>query len=335
MSSRVPWKPVLVALVTAGLLYGFGKDLDFPQLWGQVRHARPGWLMLAVVLMLVEWAARGLRWGVVLRVTNPAVRWMDVVSATFAGAALNTVLPLRGGDLARPVVVVRRSGAPFATAITSSFVERVFDLLGMIGVIGLALLWLPEDPGNPLLGALADWARGLVLTAVLALGLMAALAGGVGKGAVQPLLARAPRSWHMVETWERAIQGMSVVSKPRPFAWVLVLTALVWLLTLASLYSTLVSLGISVPAAGVLLTQAALLLAISVPQAPGFLGVFQVVMEKTLLLWGTPPSAAQAMALLYWAVSYVPVSLVGVVAIWREGLDLLRPKRAAAGVLKS
>ena len=31
---------------------------------------------------------------------------------------------------------------------------------------------------------------------------------------------------------------------------------------------------------------------------------------------------AQGFALVFWAVSFLPVTLVGVVAIWREGLDL-------------
>ncbi len=66
---------------------------------------------------------------------------------------------------------------------------------------------------------------------------------------------------------------------------------------------------------------ASIALTVALPQAPGFIGVFHVAMEKTMLLWGQADANAQGFAIVFWAVSFLPVTIVGVVAIWREGLD--------------
>jgi hypothetical protein len=42
------------------------------------------------------------------------------------------------------------------------------------------------------------------------------------------------------------------------------------------------------------------------------LGVFQWVVDEALRLWSVPAAEAQAVALVLWGVSYVPVSLLGI-----------------------
>ncbi|MEC8277354.1 MAG: hypothetical protein VX026_06545, partial [Myxococcota bacterium] len=57
------------------------------------------------------------------------------------------------------------------------------------------------------------------------------------------------------------------------------------------------------------------------PQAPGFIGVFHVAIEETLILWGMSLGPAKGFALVFWAISFIPVTLLGVIRLWREGLD--------------
>jgi len=48
-----------------------------------------------------------------------------------------------------------------------------------------------------------------------------------------------------------------------------------------------------------------------VPQAPGFVGVFHIVIFNTLLLWNQDANIAKGFALIFWGVSFLPVTLVG------------------------
>ena len=71
-------------------------------------------------------------------------------------------------------------------------------------------------------------------------------------------------------------------------------------------------------------TAVAIALTVAIPQAPGFLGVFHKAMEMTMVLWGQSDAAAQGFAIVFWAVSFAPVTAIGVLAMWREGLSAKR-----------
>jgi hypothetical protein len=66
----------------------------------------------------------------------------------------------------------------------------------------------------------------------------------------------------------------------------------------------------------------AIALTVALPQAPGFIGVFHIAIEKTMLLWGMAPDESKGFALVFWSVSFVPVTVVGLIAMWREGLTM-------------
>jgi hypothetical protein len=80
-------------------------------------------------------------------------------------------------------------------------------------------------------------------------------------------------------------------------------------------------------------TTVVIALTVVVPQAPGFFGVFHVAIEKTMVLWLSAPilgysiaeeepliQAAKAFAIVFWGVSFIPVTVIGLMAMLREGL---------------
>ena len=77
-------------------------------------------------------------------------------------------------------------------------------------------------------------------------------------------------------------------------------------------------------------TGVAIALTVALPQAPGFIGVFHVAIEKTMVLWGVPDAESKSFALVFWGVSFVPVTLVGMTAMWREGLSMADIKETAS-----
>ena len=71
-----------------------------------------------------------------------------------------------------------------------------------------------------------------------------------------------------------------------------------------------------------LFTTVAIALAAALPQAPGFFGVFHQATQTTLELWGQPSDPSKAYAILFWAVSFVPIATTGALLFWRAGLRL-------------
>jgi uncharacterized membrane protein YbhN (UPF0104 family) len=64
---------------------------------------------------------------------------------------------------------------------------------------------------------------------------------------------------------------------------------------------------------------------------PGQVGGFQVAYKIAVTTFlGAPDDAATAAAIALWAISFVPVTLLGLVFMAREGLSLGRMKEMAS-----
>jgi uncharacterized membrane protein YbhN (UPF0104 family) len=74
--------------------------------------------------------------------------------------------------------------------------------------------------------------------------------------------------------------------------------------------------------AGAMLMQGILAFAITVPTAPGFVGVFETAIKATLLLYGIQDTVAVTYALVYHATTFVPITLLGAWSLLRTGLGL-------------
>ena len=71
---------------------------------------------------------------------------------------------------------------------------------------------------------------------------------------------------------------------------------------------------------GACLVAICLALAIALPQAPGYVGVFHIAVLKSLDIFGIQTTAAQSYAIVLWAISILPITLMGFFFLWREGI---------------
>src|SRR5690606_35619174 len=125
----------LALLVTALFLALFLRGLHWRELGEALGSVRVEWVALAVVFALADYGLRALRWTVLYRHVDAECPVDVLWRGTAIGAALNTFIPLRGGDLVRPAYVARRRGVPFTTTLSTTVVERLMDLVG--GVVAL------------------------------------------------------------------------------------------------------------------------------------------------------------------------------------------------------
>ena len=100
------------------------------------------WLpvVYAVACHCLRIGARSRAWRNILAAAYPEseVRWRSVFGAYAAGAGVNAVVPVRGGDLLKLYLVRRRvEGATYATLGASLLVETLVD-----AVLSAALLSL-------------------------------------------------------------------------------------------------------------------------------------------------------------------------------------------------
>ena len=133
----------------------------------------PFWLGAALAAYALDLALRTWRWRLILRPVA-RLRYLTVARVLIAGYGLNTIMPLRLGELFRAEFLKKTAYVPRVQALASIVVERLLDGLAVVFCLGLGLLFAARTrPPSPLLvDALAAGGAvfGLVLVVVLCLG---------------------------------------------------------------------------------------------------------------------------------------------------------------------
>jgi len=317
--------------LAAGLSTWFVWHID----WGALGTALGEVALLPVAvaagLLLLEWVMRAMRWKVLLRPVAPEAPVLDLFSASVIGAAANTLLPARAGEVAKPLVAHERLGIGWGPLIASNVMERVFDLVGLVAVLLVTIGAMPPeiggDPESVVLVrrlVLYGGVLGVIAATCLVVFFVLVGQGPSARGAFARILTPAPRPVRRVflGLFDGFLEGLGSTRDPRGLIEAGLLSLAIWFNGAGAIYCLFLAFELPLPVAAACFTSVAIAIAVVLPQAPGFLGTFHLAIEKTLMLWAVSLTPAAAYAIVFWAVSFVPVTLVGLVALWREGLTL-------------
>lgn len=297
------------------------------QAFGRASYA---YLIPSVGFIALMYGLRVLRWRVFLDHVR-RVRYYDIAAATCIGFMSSCVLPLRAGEVIRPYVLHKKSGLRFGHAAgTAMGLERVFDLIGACFLLALTLLLLPigkfSGPPAQWLSAIPGkgaFFAGIALAAMSALVVVAFLPGLTVRFA-RFFLKALPHSWALaLEGFiSSAVESLAFLKRPGRVATALLLSLALWFCYPLSTWAVARGFGLEIPFAGILLAQVMVTVAVALPQAPGFIGMYQAAAMTALQLYGVAQADAAAFAIMMWAVNVFPITLVGLGLLWYEGLSL-------------
>lgn len=157
----------VLVLVIGGVIAR--KTMDLHVVSRTLVDAEPLLLGAAVIVYLFSWPIRGRRYDAVLRAMNRHCGVRFLTAAIFLSQTANLVIPARGGDAIRVYLLKKRRGVSYPTGTASLAVERVFDLVALTMLGGLAFMAL----------AYSDWTIttgtefNLVTTPVVGVGISA------------------------------------------------------------------------------------------------------------------------------------------------------------------
>jgi len=316
---------------TAALWFAWGVD------WGEVvtvlADIQLGWVALAAFILLGEFAIRALRWKVLLRPLGTATKVIDLFAAQVIGAAVNIFLPLRAGEVAKPVVASRRTGHPLAAVVATAVMERVYDLFGMVSVLVFMAVVLAPDAGvgaslenRELVENLKLYGGLFGLFALTCMAIFFALATRERAArhifALIVSIAPKPVQDQFLSLFDGFVAGLGNARDRKGLAQAGLLSIWMWLDGALAIWCLFQAFGMALPFGAACFVAVAIALTVALPQAPGFIGVFHIAIEKTMVLWGQPVTSSKSFALIFWAVSFLPVAAVGLMALWREGMSL-------------
>ncbi len=150
-SQRATRRLVVAALALAALLLYALSRLNLPRVGHALISASPGWLVLALALMMLSLLARSVSWHAILRAALPGqlLRWAPIVRATMIGVMASAVFPGRLGEPTRVVVLSRRLQGP-ATRTIPVVAGTVFSQT-LINLVALGILAAVTFSSVPLL----------------------------------------------------------------------------------------------------------------------------------------------------------------------------------------
>jgi uncharacterized membrane protein YbhN (UPF0104 family) len=314
-------------------------------------RARYGWLVPAVACIGLSYVCRILRWRLFLR---PVARvgLGPLTSATLIGFMSSAVLPLRAGEVIRPSVLCRKSGIGFGHAVGSDAgLARTFDMLFGLGFLFLlAWGWMMADPGalgtadgaDAGVHVLAERLAALAGNPGFAALFVVSLAGLLTVAAFPELVLRVggfflrplPSGGRtaLMGFMRSVVESLQFLRNPALTAGAIALTMAGWLTYPAAAWCVARGFGIELSFLALIVVQVILMVAIILPQAPGFLGVFHLAVMEGTRMFGIAREPAAAFALVLWAIHTVPITVAGFGCLWYEGLSLAGLARASRQV---
>lgn len=327
----VSWHTLFIAALTIGLLWLFFRNVDPAEIWRAIAGARPGLIVAAILVTLQTYLLRAWRWQVLLQPLGHS-RFRTAFRTTVIGFTATFLLPGRIGEVLRPYLLARQDGLSAPATFATIVIERLFDIAAVVVLFGASLPFLTIDVGRDVKVA-GGLAAAATLGALIVLFLSAGHPERIGRWAgilASRLPARmAASAARLAQTF---VEGLAVMRSPGQLAIAAAWSIPLWMSLALGIWFTSLAFNLTFAFAGTFLVVMFLVVGVAVP-TPGGVGSFHAAYRYAVTwFFHADPNAASAAALVLHAVSFVPVTILGLAFMWQDGLTLggLKGLRAEA-----
>lgn len=303
---------------------------DWAQFGEALARLNAWWLAASLAFNFLTYPGRALRWAALIAPLAPKPDFWRLTRAQAIGFTAVALFG-RPGELVRPYLISQQEKLTFGSQLAVWFLERIFDLLAVLLIFGVALGQLDPAEGSRL-GPNLQWVlqkggQAAALIAVACFGLIVAM-----RFFTEPVLNWLRKTLRMLPAGvygklmgllEAFAAGMASTKSASQLMLILGYTFLEWLIIAASFYC----LFQAAPATESLrVKDVVVVLGFvafgSVVQIPGVGGGMQVVAVLVLTeLFGVRVETATAIAIVLWLVSFVSVVPAGLVFGFQDGLN--------------
>lgn len=332
----------IIILTLAGLAWYRWRTAGFN--WTQFFHTltnlQYGWLTAAIVLMLLSYVIRALRWAVMLKPLRPHPDLYGLCSATVIGFTA-VVLLGRAGELVRPYLISVKERVPFSSQMAAWLLERILDSIVVLLIFGFALAHMPGrqlhlSPGLAWVLETGGYLIAAICTAcILFLILFRYFSTGAQQRVLAALTFLPPAAYQRIaEAMAAFAQGMQSTRESGYMVRLLGYTALEWLTIVGAYYALFVAFS-ATSWFGVVETLIFVGFAAmgSIVQIPGIGGGVQVATVVVLTeIFGMTLEVASGLAILIWLLGFVIIVPFGFLFAFQEGINWRRFRHLADDV---
>ena len=312
------FKLLLGLVVSFIFLYFTFSEVNFSNIGLQLTEVRPQFLLYALIVCLLTLYLRSLRWGYILRSTF-IFNQKFLLPVSSVGIAAITILPLRLGEIVRPLLISKNSNIKFSSALASIVFERIIDAFMIITVLSIVIIF----------SSVPDWVykAGIGLLFSISLILLMIIFVYFNKDKTEVIFSRL--SIVFPERLVKLIQvafnsfliGLSILSKPLDMLIAVLISIFIWLNYGLIVYLMFYFHSFDLPIIAAYSVVVLTFLATSLPAAPGFLGTFQYGSFLALTSYGVSVDAAAFFSLSYYLVMIGMNILLGLIFFPMVNLD--------------
>jgi glycosyltransferase 2 family protein len=295
-------------------------------------QGRPLFFLAGFGFVMFHMLLRAIRWGVLLSPVKNRIALKSLFSLTLVKYVVN-VIPPRAGEVAASIVLARKEGVSTASVIAASILERILDMMTVVVIFGFYLAffshrYLPNsEHGRQIMVSVQSYSlKGFVM---LCLGFV--LLGFLLRN----------DNWlrHFPEKLRRLalpfLEGFRGLQRGGVLLQAMALSLSIWIAITLQLWCMMHAYLDGFPFTGALFLMALTVVGVAIP-TPGGVGGFQFFMNLALVNFFSeylsptdPQSQAAGISNGSYLVSMVPVILIGLIFLNREGLSFGSVSRLA------
>jgi len=292
------WRTVLLGILCSGIFLHFAlRKVHLAESWAVLAQLRFSALLLPISASVTSLALRGWRWQQIFPPEARPSCWTST-QILVVSTAINNVVPGRGGDLARCLLVSERiSLVGVSLALATLAVEKIVDGFALLAVVLLSCLVLGPPHWVWHLGV----AAGVVLGGAALILLLLACRCTWLIGAVDGVLRR----WRLARCARLIRQllvglaeGLGVLRFPRQIAVVGLLTVAIWIAEAALILGCARALHVTISPLHCVVVSAVLGLGLMIPAAPAAVGTYEFFAVSAMRLVAVPSASALAVTVL-------------------------------------
>ena len=323
-------KKIIFGIAVGGfLLFIAFKDINYNEVVENFSHTDNIYLIPAFLVAILISVLRSVRWGIIL---SPIVciKQKVLFPITCIGYMAVIIAPIRLGELVRPLLVSNLSKIPISSAVATIFVERILDSLCIILMFFILLatsdlpLWMTKA------------GQGLLYTffVLVIVSFIFYYKTDFCIRFLNIFLKILPQKIkvYIELLFETFVKGFKIISEPRKILYAILLTILIWVAAAFVIYNLYFFQGIELSFKSAFVLLVVIIIGVSIPTAPGFIGSFQFACVLALSIFDISKPDAVAFSISYYIFGIGLYVLLGLIFVPFTNFSLMSFKEKFRGV---
>lgn len=320
----------VIAALTVFFLWLFLRNANLREVGAILASSSFGWVVAGFIVNILALIFRTMRWRTLLDPTDPPPFYATFF-ANAVGYMSSIVLPIRASDLARPLLLARRTSHRVSGALGTILCERVLDLTAILlmFVFFAALRWNEFSHDRSIAAWFYIVRAGAIASAVILTVLWGFLIGlRFARDSIRRLHERLGRlmpqrfreSWmHFFDTFAETLR---IAKYPGALVKVLLFTALTWTCLTSQFWFATMAVHHRLPYDASFFVTGVTTVGLAIP-TPGGIGGFHKACQLVLTrFYAFSVDSSVAVAVLFHVIGTLPVLSIGLFLFAKEGVSL-------------